>query len=96
MRARLHAWGRALRRDARALRLATLDPRVPAAAKILAGMAVAYALSPVDLIPDFIPVLGQLDDLVIVPLMLWLAIRLVPADVWADLRQTADDLPPPE
>ncbi len=58
-------------------------------AKLLAGLVAAYALSPIDLIPDFIPVLGYLDDLLIVPAGIWLAVRLIPADVLADLRKTA-------
>lgn len=75
--------------DVRALRLATKDPRVPRRAKILAGLVLAYAVSPIDLIPDFIPVLGQLDDLILVPLGLWLALRMVPPPVLAELRAQA-------
>lgn len=71
--------------------LAARDPRVPLAPKLLAGAVAAYALSPIDLIPDFIPVLGLLDDLLIVPAGIWLALRLIPADLVADLRaQEAD------
>lgn len=62
------------------------DARVPWYAKAVAGMAVAYALSPIDLIPDFIPVLGYLDDLILVPLLAWLAIALIPKAVLAELR----------
>lgn len=86
---RLRAWARGLKRDVMALWLAARDPRVPMLAKLLAGLVAAYALSPIDLIPDFIPVLGYLDDLLIVPAGIWLAIRLIPADVLADLRKTA-------
>lgn len=91
--ARLERWARALKRDVMALRSAARDPRVPWPAKALAAAVAAYALSPIDLIPDFIPVIGYLDDLVIVPLGLWLAIRLIPADVMAEHRAAAADMP---
>lgn len=85
-----------LRREARALWLAGRDPRVPWAARVLIVAVVAYALSPVDLIPDFLPVIGHLDDLVLVPLGLWLALRMVPDAVWQDCRAraAAGDGPP--
>jgi len=83
---------RSLKRDTVALYLACRDPRTPWYAKLLAAAVVAYALSPIDLIPDFIPVLGLLDDLVIVPLGLSLALRLVPAEVMADARARAAEL----
>ncbi len=86
---RLKEWARALKRDVVALWLAARDPRVPLAAKMLAGFVAAYALSPIDLIPDFIPVLGYLDDLLIVPLGIWLALRLIPPDLMAEFRATA-------
>jgi uncharacterized membrane protein YkvA (DUF1232 family) len=79
----------ALRSDSYALYLVARDPRTPWYAKLLAGAVVAYALSPIDLIPDFIPVLGYLDDLVIVPAGIALAVRLVPADVLAECRARA-------
>lgn len=82
-------WAKSLKRDIVALWLAARDPRVPGHAKAVAGVVAAYALSPIDLIPDFIPVLGYLDDLLIVPLGILLAIRLVPADVMAALRTEA-------
>lgn len=69
--------------------LAARDPRTPWAAKVLAALVVAYALSPIDLIPDFIPVLGHLDDLILVPLGIWLTLRLIPAEVMADARARA-------
>jgi uncharacterized membrane protein YkvA (DUF1232 family) len=87
---RIKAWARALRRDAYALRLAAADPRVPWAAKALAIAVAGYALSPIDLIPDFIPVLGYIDDLVLVPAGLALAIRLIPPDVMAEHRARAE------
>ena len=82
---------RAIRRDTYALYLASRDPRVPWLAKIVAAAVLAYALSPVDLIPDFIPVLGLLDDLVIVPLGLALVVRLVPPELMAEHRAAAAD-----
>jgi uncharacterized membrane protein YkvA (DUF1232 family) len=86
---RLKAWARALRRDVVALWLAARDPRTPLAAKLLAGLVAAYALSPIDLIPDFIPVLGYLDDLLLVPAGIWLAVRLIPAALLAEFRAAA-------
>jgi uncharacterized membrane protein YkvA (DUF1232 family) len=83
-------WARTLRRDAYALRLAATDPRVPWPAKALAIAVAAYALSPIDLIPDFIPVLGYLDDLLIVPAGVALAIRLIPPDAMAEHRARAE------
>ena len=74
-----------------ALWIAARDPRTPLAAKIIAGAVAAYALSPIDLIPDFIPVLGYLDDLLIVPLGIWVAVRLIPAPLLAELRAAASD-----
>lgn len=91
---RLKRWARILRRDTTSLYLAARDPRTPFLAKALAGFVVAYALSPVDLIPDFIPVFGYLDDLLLIPVGLWVAVRLIPPDVMRDCRaraaQTAD------
>jgi len=86
----LKDWARAIKRDVVALWLAARDSRVPAIAKVVAGIVAAYALSPIDLIPDFIPVLGYLDDLVIVPLGIMLVIRLIPAALFAELRDKAD------
>lgn len=85
----LRGWARGLRRDAAALRLAVGHPGVPWYAKLAAGAVAAYALSPIDLIPDFIPVLGLLDDLIIVPLGILLVVHLVPPAVMADLREQA-------
>jgi uncharacterized membrane protein YkvA (DUF1232 family) len=87
---RLKNWMRALRRDAHAIRLAARDPRVPWAVKLLAIAVAGYALSPIDLIPDFIPVLGLLDDLIIVPLGIWLVIALIPEDVMREHRAVAN------
>jgi uncharacterized membrane protein YkvA (DUF1232 family) len=87
----LKQWARTLKRDVLALYLAAHDPRVPWYAKVVAAGVAAYALSPIDLIPDFIPVLGYLDDLILVPLGIALAIRLIPPAVFAEHRQTATD-----
>jgi uncharacterized membrane protein YkvA (DUF1232 family) len=82
-------WARALKRDVVALWVAARDPRTPWYAKATAGAVAAYALSPIDLIPDFIPVLGYLDDLVIVPLGIALAISLIPSNLMAEYRSEA-------
>jgi len=73
---------KALRQRIRLLRAVWKDPRTPWYARAVLAATVAYAVSPIDLIPDFIPVLGHLDDLVIVPAGFWLAKRLVPCEVW--------------
>jgi uncharacterized membrane protein YkvA (DUF1232 family) len=85
----LKNWARGITRDVHALYLASNDPRVPWYAKLLALAVAGYALSPIDLIPDFIPVLGYLDDLIIVPLGVLAVIRLIPLEVMADHRATA-------
>ncbi len=82
-------WAQRIKRDVVALWIAARDPRVPLTAKLVAGAVAAYALSPIDLIPDFIPVLGYLDDLVIVPLGILLAVKLVPATLMDEFRQEA-------
>lgn len=78
-----------MKRETLAVTIAARDPRTPWPAKLLAAVVVAYALSPIDLIPDFIPVLGYLDDLILVPLGLWLVLRLIPDEVMADARREA-------
>jgi uncharacterized membrane protein YkvA (DUF1232 family) len=80
---------RSLKADTYALYLAYRDPRTPWYAKIWAALVVAYAFSPIDLIPDFIPVLGYLDDLLLIPLGMFLALKLIPAEVMAECRQQA-------
>src|SRR6476661_6941130 len=80
---------RRLKKETYAVYLASTDQRVPWYARILAGLTVAYAFSPIDLIPDFIPVIGYLDDLIIVPLGIYLALRLIPPHVIADSQQKA-------
>ena len=88
---RHRAWR--LKSDVHALYLASRDPRVPWAARILAICVVAYVFSPLDLVPDPIPVFGYLDDLLLVPLGIALVIRLIPGDVLAEHRQTAQATP---
>ncbi len=86
----LRAWARGLKRDAHALWFAARDPRTPWYAKALALAVAGYAFSPIDLIPDFIPVLGLVDDLLLVPAGLWMALKLVPREVLADHRAAAE------
>lgn len=83
-------WANALKRDTVALWVAARDPRTPWYAKAVAGAVAAYALSPLDLIPDFIPVLGYLDDLLIVPLGIALVVKLIPAPLMAEFRTRAE------
>jgi len=83
-------WAKLVKRDVYAVWLAARDPRTPLIAKYLALAVAAYAVSPIDLIPDFIPVFGYLDDLIIIPLGLLLVIRLMPQDLMLEFRQKAD------
>ncbi|HVP06451.1 MAG TPA: DUF1232 domain-containing protein [Candidatus Acidoferrum sp.] len=82
------AWS--FKREITVYRMVLRDPRTPRAAKYLLAAAVGYALSPVDLIPDWIPVLGQLDDLLIVALLVWLAVKLIPREIVENCRQRAE------
>jgi uncharacterized membrane protein YkvA (DUF1232 family) len=86
---RLKSWAHGLKRDVHALYLAGRDPRVPWYTKALAAAVAGYALSPLDLIPDFIPVVGYLDDLILVPLGIVVVIRLIPTEIMAEHRATA-------
>ncbi len=79
-----------LKREVVAIALAARDPRTPWAARLLVLAIVAYAVSPIDLIPDFIPVLGLLDDLLLLPAALYLAVRMIPADAMTAARERAD------
>lgn len=88
---RLRTWARRIKRDAVTLWFAGRDPRTPLFVKALCAFTVAYALSPIDLIPDFIPVLGYVDDVLLVPALVWLAVRLLPQAVVDDSRAKADD-----
>ncbi|MFN3763187.1 MAG: YkvA family protein [Anaerolineae bacterium] len=90
----LESWkrrARNLRADTHALYLAYRDPRTPWYARLFAALVVGYAFSPVDLIPDFVPVLGYLDDLVLVPLGVLLALKMIPPEVWAESRARAQE-----
>jgi uncharacterized membrane protein YkvA (DUF1232 family) len=90
MFARLKQWANVLKRDVLALYLAARDPRVPWLPKALAVVSVAYALSPFDLIPDFIPVLGYLDELILLPLAIAGVVRLIDPAIMAEHRAAAD------
>ena len=85
-------WAGQLKSETRALYLAYRDPRVPWYAKLFAALVVGYAFSPIDLIPDSIPVLGYLDDLILVPLGVALAVRMIPEDVLSESRQKAREM----
>jgi len=88
---RVRDWGRAMLRDLQAVYLASRDPRVPWYAKAVALAVAAYAVSPVDLIPDFIPVLGHLDEVILVPLGVLLAVKLIPSEVLEEHRRAAQE-----
>ena len=84
-------WASALKKNVYALYLASQDPEVPLPAKVIIGLVVAYALSPVDVIPDFIPVIGYIDDLILLPIGIWLAIKLIPKDIWRECQVLAQE-----
>jgi uncharacterized membrane protein YkvA (DUF1232 family) len=89
------AWKRRVRQlkaETYALYLAYRDPRVPWYARLLVAVVVGYAFSPIDLIPDVVPVLGYLDDLILVPLGIWLALKLIPAEVMVEARARAQQV----
>ena len=85
----LQIWAKALKRDVFALWIAARSARTPRIAKLIAGSVAAYAFSPIDLIPDFIPIIGYLDDLIIIPLGIALVVRLIPAQLMAEFRTEA-------
>ena len=87
---RLRDWARTLKRDAMTLWFARAHPATPWTAKALAAFVVAYALSPIDLIPDFVPLLGYLDDVILLPLLIWLTLRLLPPEVVSASREQAE------
>jgi uncharacterized membrane protein YkvA (DUF1232 family) len=86
---RLRSTAKRLRQEIKVYQLVLKDPRTPKLAKILLGLALGYALLPFDLIPDFIPVIGHLDDLIIVPILVILALKMIPQDVVDDCRDRA-------
>lgn len=85
----LKRWAKAIKTDIVALWIAARDARTPVMAKVVAGVVAAYALSPIDLIPDFVPVVGYLDDLLLVPLGILLAVRLIPSALMVEFRGMA-------
>ncbi len=87
----LRDWAKRIKRDVTTLWFAGKNPTTPWYVKVLGVFVVAYALSPVDLIPDFIPVLGYVDDVLLLPGLIWLTIQLLPADVLDECRSQADD-----
>ena len=89
---RIKIWARALKRDAYAVYLAARDPNTPWYVKVLAAAVAAYAFSPIDLIPDFIPIVGYLDDLILVPLGIWLVVSLIPEQAMAEYRAKASEV----
>ena len=91
MLSRIKTWADSLKRDGHAIYLASRDPRVPWYAKALAVAVAGYALSPIDLIPDFIPVIGYLDELIILPLGIWLVVSLIPDEIMVEYRAKADE-----
>jgi uncharacterized membrane protein YkvA (DUF1232 family) len=88
---RIKAWARTLKRDTYAVYLAARSPSTPWYVKALAAVVAAYAFSPIDLIPDFIPVLGYLDDLILIPLGIWLVVSLIPEQAMAEHRAQASE-----
>ena len=86
---RLSQWAHTIKRDAIAIYLAARNPRTPWYAKALALLVAGYALSPIDLIPDFVPVLGYMDDVILVPLGIAAVVTMIPADVMAESRTAA-------
>jgi uncharacterized membrane protein YkvA (DUF1232 family) len=91
MIAKIRSWARTLKAEIAALAGAVRDPRTPWYAKLLGIVIVAYALSPIDLIPDFIPVIGFLDDAILLPLGIWAVLRMIPADVMVEHRANVAD-----
>jgi uncharacterized membrane protein YkvA (DUF1232 family) len=89
---RIKIWALTLKRDAYAVYLAARNPATPWYVKVLAAVVAAYAFSPIDLIPDFIPVLGYLDDLILVPLGIWLVVSLIPEQAMAEYRAKAGEM----
>jgi uncharacterized membrane protein YkvA (DUF1232 family) len=87
---KLRSWARRIKRDGVTLWFAGKHPMTPWYAKALGAFVVAYALSPIDLIPDFIPVLGYVDDVLLLPVLVWFAMKLLPAEVVDDCRRQAD------
>ncbi|MDA2391593.1 YkvA family protein [Bacillus cereus] len=88
---KMKKWARNLKKQLLVLYLAYRDERVPWYAKLFTMLVVAYAFSPIDLIPDFIPILGYLDDLILVPLGVYLALKLIPKEVLEDCKRKVEE-----
>lgn len=88
---RWKSWAKRLKRDILSLYFAYKDKRVPLLTKILILLVISYAFSPIDLIPDFIPILGYLDDLILLPIGIYIVIKLIPEDVLVDARERASN-----
>lgn len=84
-------WAKRIKRDGVTLWFASKHAGTPKLVKLIGVLVVAYALSPIDLIPDFIPVLGYLDDVILLPILIWLTVKLLPSDVLLECRQMAED-----
>ena len=87
---KLKNWAQLLKQDILMLWFTTKNPKVPLAPKVICIFIVAYALSPIDLVPDFIPILGFVDDLLLLPILIWLAVRLIPNVILQESRIQAD------
>jgi uncharacterized membrane protein YkvA (DUF1232 family) len=92
MMAKWKSLAKTLKHEIKVYQLVLKDPRTPRLAKILLGAAIGYALSPIDLIPDFIPVIGHLDDLIIIPLLVYLALKYIPKEVIDDCKKSVKTL----
>lgn len=84
---RLKTYAQMFKREVKVYQLVLADPRTPWLPKGILGASIAYLLSPIDLIPDFIPVLGHLDDLILIPALVWLALKLIPDEIITDCRE---------
>lgn len=91
---RLKQWARKLKNDVIAMYFAMKHPQTPLYAKVFAAIIVGYALSPIDLIPDFVPVLGYVDDVILLPLCITLAIKMIPPNILEACREEAKNNPP--
>lgn len=91
MRDRIRNWAKRVKRDGVTLWLASKHPGTPWYAKALGAFVVGYALSPIDLIPDFVPVLGYVDDVLLLPVLIWLAVRMIPESTLSECRVQADE-----
>lgn len=88
---KIKSWAQLLKKDVLMLWFATKNSKTPRAPKLICIFIVAYALSPIDLIPDFIPILGYVDDLILLPMLIWIAIRLIPNTIIQESRVKADE-----